>query len=133
MAETEQHAGDVYADLCENILAMPVIRGQKTDKEKFARRGSDLYHRVHDARPEGTAGRHQSTTLATASPRPLTSPLPIRTTSRLIRIETSWGLSTRIIGGIIMTHGDNNGLVLPPGLHPIQVIVSARGCSISPA
>ncbi len=53
----------------------------------------------------------------------MTSPSPTRTTSCPIPIQTSWGVSTRLIGGIIMTHGDDNGLVLPPRIAPVQVIV----------
>ncbi len=51
------------------------------------------------------------------------SPLPAVTTSCIIRSRTSWGVSTRLVGAIIMTHGDDNGLILPPAIAPIQVVV----------
>ena len=69
---------NLYADFCEDFLAIPVVRGQKTDKEKFA--GAEVH-------------------------------------------QTSWGMTTRMIGAIIMVHGDNEGLVLPPNVAPTQVVI----------
>ena len=113
---------EVYADLAENWLAMPVIRGQKTDKEKFA--GAVHTYTIecmmHDGKALQSGTSHYfgdgfakafDITFADKNNQ-LTNPH-----------QTSWGLSTRIIGGIIMTHGDNNGLVLPPRIAPTQVIV----------
>ena len=113
---------NIYADFCENYLAMPVTRGRKTDKEKF--NGAEETYTVecmmHDkkALQAGTShyfgdGFARAFEIAfTGSDNQLHFPH-----------QTSWGVSTRLIGGIIMTHGDDNGLVLPPRVAPIQVIV----------
>jgi len=121
IAETEQML-EIYADVCENILAMPVVRGLKTDKEKFAgaERTYTIECMMHDkkALQSGTShffgdGFAKAFGIAYADKNnQLTTPH-----------ETSWGMSTRIIGGVIMTHGDNRGLVLPPRVAPIQVVV----------
>ncbi len=119
--ETEQML-EVYADCLENLLAMPVVRGNKTDKEKFA--GAERTYTVecmmhdHKALQSGTShyfgdGFAKAFGIAFAD-----KDNKLRTPH-----ETSWGLSTRTIGGLIMTHGDNNGLVLPPHVAPIQVII----------
>ena len=121
ITETEQML-EIYADVCENILAMPVVRGLKTDKEKFAgaERTYTIECMMHDkkALQSGTShffgdGFAKAFGIAYADKNnQLTTPH-----------ETSWGMSTRIIGGVIMTHGDNRGLVLPPRVAPIQVVV----------
>ena len=113
---------EVYADLCENYLAMPVIRGNKTDKEKFA--GAVNTYTIecmmhdHKALQSGTS-HYFGTGFA--------EQFGITFTDKGNKLkhphQTSWGMSTRIIGGVIMTHGDNNGLVLPPRIAPVQVIV----------
>jgi prolyl-tRNA synthetase len=119
--ETQQML-NVYADFCENSLAMPVIKGQKTDKEKFA--GAVATYTVecmmHDKKAlQGGTSHYFGDGFARA--------FNIQFTDRDNKLayphQTSWGMSTRIIGGIIMTHGDNNGLVLPPKIAPVQVIV----------
>jgi len=121
IAETEQQL-ETYATLCENILAMPVVRGCKTDKEKFA--GAERTYTIecmmhdHKALQSGTS-HYFGNGFATAFDITFTD----KENKPSIPHQTSWGLSTRIIGGIIMTHGDNNGLVLPPKIAPIQVIV----------
>ncbi|MEG2010225.1 MAG: proline--tRNA ligase [Oscillospiraceae bacterium] len=121
IAETEQQL-ETYADFCENILAMPVIRGCKTDKEKFAgaERTYTIECMMHDrkALQSGTShyfgdGFCKAFDIAFAD----------KDNKQINPHQTSWGVSTRIIGGIIMTHGDNNGLVLPPKIAPIQVVV----------
>ena len=113
---------NVYADFFENDLAMPVIKGQKTDKEKFA--GANATYTVealmHDGKAlQGGTSHNFGDGFAKAfdiqfldSDNKLKNPH-----------QTSWGVSTRIIGGIIMTHGDDSGLVLPPAVAPIQVVV----------
>ncbi len=113
---------NVYADFFEGDLGMPVIRGQKTDKEKFA--GALATYTVealmHDGKAlQGGTSHNFGDGFAKAfdiqfldSDNQLKHPH-----------QTSWGVSTRIIGGIIMTHGDNNGLVLPPAVAPIQVVI----------
>ncbi len=113
---------EIYAETLEKDLAMPVIRGNKTEKEKFA--GAVNTYTVecmmhdHKALQSGTShyfgdGFAKAFDIAyTDKENKLVAPH-----------ETSWGMSTRVIGGLIMTHGDNNGLVLPPHIAPIQVIV----------
>ena len=113
---------NVYANFFEEDLGMPVIRGQKTDKEKFA--GALATYTVealmHDGKAlQGGTSHNFGDGFAKAfdiqfldSDNQLKHPH-----------QTSWGVSTRIIGGIIMTHGDDNGLVLPPAVAPIQVVV----------
>ena len=113
---------EIYADICENWLAMPVIRGDKTEKEKFA--GAENTYTIecmmhdHKALQSGTShyfgdgfAKAFGITFSDKENK-LRSPF-----------ETSWGMSTRVIGGLIMTHGDNNGLVLPPRIAPIQAMV----------
>ena len=121
IAETEQQL-ETYADLCENVLAMPVIRGQKTDKEKFA--GAERTYTVecmmHDTKALQGATSHY---FGDGFARAFGITFADKNNQQAVPHETSWGLSTRIIGGIIMTHGDNNGLVLPPKIAPTQVIV----------
>ncbi len=113
---------DVYADFCENYLAMPVIKGQKTEKEKFA--GAEETYTIecmmHDRKALQSATSHYfGDGFAKA--------FDIRFTDRDNTLknpfQTSWGMSTRIIGGIIMTHGDDSGLKLPPKVAPVQVMV----------
>ena len=113
---------NVYADFFENDLAMPVLKGQKTDKEKFA--GANATYTVealmHDGKAlQGGTSHNFGDGFAKAfdiqfldNDNKLKNPH-----------QTSWGVSTRIIGGIIMTHGDDSGLVLPPAVAPIQVVV----------
>ncbi len=120
-AETQQML-NIYADFLENVLAMPVVKGQKTEKEKF--NGAEETYTVecmmHDkkALQSGTShffgdGFAKAFDITfTGKDNQLHHPF-----------QTSWGVSTRMIGGIIMTHGDDNGLVLPPRIAPIQVAV----------
>lgn len=113
---------DTYADFFENDLAIPVIRGKKTDKEKFA--GAEATYTVealmHDGKAlQGGTSHYFGDGFAKA--------FDIKFTDKDNTIkycyQTSWGVSTRMIGAIIMTHGDDNGLVLPPAVAPIQVVV----------
>ncbi|MEA4815134.1 MAG: proline--tRNA ligase [Oscillospiraceae bacterium] len=121
IAETEQQL-ETYADLCENVLAMPVIRGCKTDKEKFA--GAERTYTIecmmhdHTALQGGT-----SHYFGNGFPTAFDIAFSDKNNQLVHPYETSWGLSTRIIGGLIMTHGDDNGLVLPPRVAPIQTVV----------
>jgi prolyl-tRNA synthetase len=119
--ETEQQL-ECYAAFCEDSLAMPVIRGRKTEKEKFA--GAESTYTIecmmHDHKAlQGGTSHYFGDGFAKA--------FDITFTDKNNRLtnpfETSWGLSTRIIGGLIMTHGDDNGLVLPPKVAPIQAVV----------
>ena len=113
---------NVYANFFEGDLAMPVIRGQKTDKEKFA--GAKATYTVealmHDGKAlqGGTSHNFGSDFARAFGIQFLDSDNTLKPPH-----QTSWGVSTRIIGGIIMTHGDDSGLVLPPAVAPIQVVI----------
>ena len=113
---------NVYADFFENQLSMPVLKGKKTDKEKFA--GAKATYTVealmHDGKAlqGGTSHNFGSGFAEAFGIQFLDNDNTLKTCH-----QTSWGVSTRIIGGIIMTHGDDSGLVLPPAVAPIQVIV----------
>ncbi len=113
---------NVYADFFEKDLGMPVIRGQKTDKEKFA--GAEATYTVealmHDGKAlQGGTSHNFGNGFAKAFD------IQFLDSDNQLKYayETSWGVSTRIIGGIIMTHGDDSGLVLPPSVAPIQVVI----------
>ena len=113
---------NVYADFLENTLAMPVIKGRKTDKEKF--NGAEETYTVecmmHDKKALQSGTSHYfGDGFANAFDITFTG----KDNTLHHPHQTSWGVSTRMIGGIIMTHGDNNGLVLPPKVAPVQVIV----------
>ncbi|MFA5561182.1 MAG: proline--tRNA ligase [Eubacteriales bacterium] len=120
-AETLQML-DVYADFFEQQLSIPVLKGQKTDKEKFA--GAVATYTVealmHDGKAlQGGTSHYFGDGFARAFDiRYLDSDNQLKYCH-----QTSWGVSTRIIGGIIMTHGDDSGLVLPPAVAPIQVVI----------
>ncbi len=113
---------EVYADLCENYLAMPVIRGNKTDKEKFAGAVNTytIECMMHDRKALQSGTSHF---FGDGFARQFDITFTDKDNKQQYPFQTSWGLSTRIIGGIIMTHGDNNGLVLPPRIAPVQVVV----------
>lgn len=120
-AETEQML-EVYADFCENQLAMPVVRGVKTDKEKFA--GAEKTYTIecmmHDKKALQSGTSHY---FGNGFAKAFDITFSDQNNQLQNPYETSWGLSTRTIGGIIMTHGDDNGLILPPRVAPIQAIV----------
>ncbi len=113
---------DVYADFCEQYLAMPVIKGQKTDKEKFA--GAEKTYTIeammHDGKALQSGTSHY---FGDGFARAFGIEFTDKDNQLKNPFETSWGMSTRLIGGIIMTHGDDNGLVLPPRIAPIQAVV----------
>ena len=119
--ETEQQL-ETYADICENVLAMPVIRGCKTDKEKFAgaERTYTIECMMHDHKALQSGTSHY---FGDGFCRAFDIAFSDKENKQAYPHQTSWGMSTRIIGGIIMTHGDNNGLILPPRIAPTQVIV----------
>ena len=120
--EETLHQLEVYADLCENYLAMPVIRGNKTDKEKFAGAVNTytIECMMHDKKALQSGTSHY---FGQGFAEQFNITFTDKDNQQKHPYQTSWGLSTRIIGGIIMTHGDNNGLVLPPRIAPVQVIV----------
>ena len=111
---------NVYADFCEEVLAIPVIKGQKTDKEKFA--GAEATYTIEALMHDGKA--LQSGTSHNFGDG-FAKAFGIQYTDKENKLQyvhqTSWGMSTRIMGAIIMVHGDNSGLVLPPRIAPVQV------------
>lgn len=113
---------NTYASHCEEILAIPVIKGQKTEKEKFA--GAKATYTIeslmHDGKALQTGTSHNfGDNFAKAFNIQYTD-----NTGKLQYVhETSWGMTTRLIGAVIMVHGDDNGLVLPPRVAPIQLII----------
>lgn len=121
LEETERML-NIYADFAETILAMPVIKGRKTDKEKFA--GAEATYTIEALMYDGQALQAGTSHYFGEG---FARAFDIRFSGRDGMLhypyQTSWGVSTRIIGGMIMTHGDNNGLVLPPKIAPIQVVI----------
>ena len=119
--ETEDQL-ECYARFCEEYLAMPVVRGVKTEKEKFsgAERTYAIECMMHDRKALQAGTSHY---FGDGFARAFDITFTGRDNQLHYPHQTSWGVSTRMIGGIIMTHGDNNGLVLPPRIAPIQAIV----------
>jgi len=113
---------NIYVDIIENFLAMPVLKGQKTESEKFA--GAEYTYTVESLMHDGRA--LQSGTSHYFGQR-FSEPFNIKFQNRDGKEEyayqTSWGISTRLIGAIIMAHGDNRGLKLPPKVAPIQAVI----------
>lgn len=113
---------NIYADFCEQVLAIPVIKGRKTDKEKFA--GAESTYTIEALMHDGKA--LQSGTSHNFGDG-FAKAFGIQYTDRDNKLQyvhqTSWGVSTRLIGGIIMVHGDDSGLVLPPRIAPTQVMI----------
>ncbi|MBE6656236.1 MAG: proline--tRNA ligase [Ruminococcaceae bacterium] len=113
---------NVYGDFFEKDLGMPVLRGQKTDKEKFA--GAKATYTVEALMHDGKALQGgTSHNFGDGFCRAFDIQYLDKDNTLKYCHQTSWGVSTRIIGGIIMTHGDDRGLVLPPAVAPIQVII----------
>ena len=123
--ESEKETIDIlnlYADFCENILAIPVVKGRKTDKEKFAgaRATYTIESLMHDGKALQNGTSHNfGDGFAKA--------FNIRYNDKNGKLqyvhETSWGVTTRLIGALIMVHGDDSGLVLPPIIAPTQVMI----------
>lgn len=127
--ETAQEAEDrteqmlnVYADFLEEDLAIPVVKGQKTEKEKFA--GAEKTYTVealmHDGRALQSGTSHYFG-------KKFSEAYNITFTGRDNKLQyvyqTSWGMTTRVIGALIMVHGDDRGLVLPPKIAPTEVVI----------
>ena len=120
--EETQRMLNVYADFCEETLAIPVIKGQKTEKEKFA--GAEQTYTIESMMHDGKALQSgTSHYFGDGFARAFGIQYTDKNNELQYVHQTSWGMSTRIIGAIIMIHGDNNGLVLPPNIAPIQVVV----------
>ncbi len=113
---------NVYADFCEEYLAIPVIKGRKTDKEKFA--GAEATYTIEALMHDGKALQSgTSHNFGDGFARAFGIQYADKDNTLKYCHQTSWGMSTRIIGGIIMVHGDDSGLVLPPRIAPTQVMV----------
>ncbi|MBR5979222.1 MAG: proline--tRNA ligase [Oscillospiraceae bacterium] len=119
--ETEQML-ECYRDFCENYLMMPVITGRKTESEKFA--GAVATYTIEAMMHDGRALQSGTSHFFGDG---FAKAFDITFTGRDNKLQhpfqTSWGVSTRLIGAIIMSHGDDNGLILPPAVAPIQAIV----------
>ena len=112
----------VYRDFCEKNLAIPVYCGQKSEKEKFA--GARATYSVEAMMQDGKALQSgTSHNFGTNFSEPFEIKYLDKDGTQKYAHETSWGVSTRLIGAIIMTHGDERGLKLPPMIAPIQVVV----------
>ena len=113
---------NIYADFCEQVLAMPVVKGKKTDKEKFA--GAESTYTIEALMHDGKA--LQSGTSHNFGDG-FAKAFGIQYTDKENKLQyvhqTSWGMTTRLIGAIIMVHGDNSGLVLPPRIAPVQAVI----------
>lgn len=113
---------NLYADFCEEVMAIPVVRGQKTEKEKFA--GAEETYTIEALMHDGKA--LQSGTSHNFGDG-FAKAFGIQYTDKDNKLQyvhqTSWGMTTRMIGALIMVHGDDSGLVLPPAIAPTQVMV----------
>ena len=121
IVETEQML-NVYADFCEKSLCMPVVKGKKTESDKFA--GAVATYAIealmHDGKALQAATSHY---FGDGFAKAFNMTYQDKENKLSYVHQTSWGCTTRLIGAIIMSHGDNNGLVLPPDVAPIQVII----------
>ncbi|MBP1533914.1 MAG: proline--tRNA ligase [Ruminococcus sp.] len=119
--ETERML-NCYADFCEKELAMPVVKGRKTDSDKFA--GAEATYAIEALMHDGKALQAGTSHYFGDG---FAKAFNIQFTGRDNKLafphQTSWGVTTRLIGAIIMTHGDDNGLVLPPAVAPIQAVI----------
>ena len=113
---------EVYADVVENLLAIPVIKGVKTESEKFA--GADETLTIETMMYDGKALQSgTSHYLGQNFAKPFNVSFQNKEGKQEYAYQTSWGISTRVLGAIIMAHGDNRGLKLPPRVAPIQAVL----------
>ncbi|MDX6428621.1 MAG: prolyl-tRNA synthetase, partial [Streptosporangiaceae bacterium] len=117
---------DVYADVAENVMAMPVIKGMKTQSEKFA--GAVRTYTIEGMMRDGRALQSGTSHYLGTNFAKVFDITYQDEEGKLVHAHTtSWGLSTRMLGGVIMTHGDDKGLVLPPRIAPYQVVIVPIG------
>ena len=113
---------NTYADFCEKYLMIPVVKGKKTDKEKFA--GAEATYTIeammHDGKALQSGTSHY---FGDGFSRAFDVQFTGRDNQLQYPHQTSWGVSTRLVGAIIMTHGDDEGLILPPAIAPYQVVI----------
>ena len=113
---------NVYARFCEEILAIPVIKGRKTDKEKFA--GAEATYTIESLMHDGKALQSgTSHNFGDGFAKAFGIQFADKDNKLKYVYQTSWGMTTRMIGAIIMVHGDDSGLVLPPRIAPTQVMI----------
>ena len=120
--ERTQQMLNVYADFAEEVLAIPVLRGRKTDKEKFA--GAEATYTIEALMHDGQALQAgTSHNFGDGFARAYGIQYTDKDNTLKYVHQTSWGMTTRMIGAIIMVHGDDDGLVLPPRIAPVQCVV----------
>jgi len=113
---------EVYRECCENELAMPVTCGRKTEKEKFA--GAVETYSIEAMLKDGNALQAgTSHFLGQNFAKPFGIKFLDEDNTEKFVWQTSWGVSTRLVGGVVMTHGDDSGLILPPRIAPTQVVI----------
>lgn len=113
---------NVYADFCEQVLAIPVIKGRKTDKEKFA--GAIATYTIEALMHDGKALQSgTSHNFGDGFAKAFDIQFTDKDNTLKYVHQTSWGMTTRLIGAVIMVHGDNSGLVLPPKIAPTQIMI----------
>ncbi|MEK7615324.1 MAG: proline--tRNA ligase [Patescibacteria group bacterium] len=113
---------DVYGDFAENYLAVPAVLGQKSDSEKFA--GAHTTYCVEAMMQDGKALQFgTSHFLGQNFAKAFNVKFSDKENVEQFGWQTSWGVSTRMIGGLIMTHSDDKGLVVPPNIAPVQVVI----------
>lgn len=119
--ETERMLG-VYTEFCQKHLAMPVLQGLKTESDKFAgaERTYCIEALMHDGKALQAGTSHY---FGNGFAKAFDIQYSDKNNKLVYPHQTSWGVTTRLIGAIIMTHGDDNGLVLPPAVAPIQAVV----------
>lgn len=122
-AETEaRRMLDVYADFAENFMAVPVVKGVKSANERFA--GALDTYTIEAMMQDGKALQSGTSHFLGQN---FAKAFDVQFINKNNELEyvwaTSWGVSTRLMGALIMTHSDDNGLVLPPKLAPIQVVI----------
>lgn len=113
---------NVYADFCEDFLAIPVVKGRKTDKEKFA--GAEATYTIESLMHDGKALQSgTSHNFGDGFARAFGIQFADKDNTLKYVHQTSWGMTTRMIGALIMVHGDDSGLKLPPRVAPTQVMI----------
>ena len=111
-----------YKNLCENLLAIPVLEGEKTDKERFA--GAKTTYAVEALMPDGKALQMgTSHNLGQNFAKAFNIKFLGKDEKEYLPWQNSWGFSTRLIGALVMSHSDDKGLILPPKVAPIQIVI----------
>jgi prolyl-tRNA synthetase len=125
LAEAEEEVMNmlhVYVDLVENYLAIPLVAAQKPESEKFA--GADKTMTIEGLMPDGKALQMGTSHLISQSfAKAFGMSFQDRQGVTAFPFLTSWGATTRLVGALIMTHGDNKGLILPPKIAPFQIVI----------